>query len=56
MTKQVANEPLKTTKKLPIGVKIVAPSFENKTRYIPYVSLGIKISYIATNKGNINRQ
>ena len=31
----------------------VAPSFKNKTRYIPYVSSGSQISHIATNKGNI---
>jgi len=34
----------------------VAPGFKDKTRYTPYVSLGSQISYIATNKGNINRQ
>ena len=34
----------------------VAPSFKDKTRYTPYVSLGSQISHIATNKGNINRQ
>ena len=35
---------------------IVAPSFKNKTRYAPYVSLGSQISHIAINKGNIQRQ
>ena len=34
----------------------VAPSFKNKTRYIPYVSSGSQISHIGTNKGNINSQ
>ena len=34
----------------------VAPSFKNKTRYTTYVSLGSQISYIATNKGDIERQ
>jgi len=34
----------------------VAPSFKNKTRYIPYVSSGSQISHIATKKGNIKRQ
>ena len=34
----------------------VAPGFKNKTRYTPYVSPRSQISYIATNKGNINRQ
>ena len=34
----------------------VAPGFKNKTRYTPYVSPGNQISYIATNKGNIERQ
>ena len=34
----------------------VASGFKNKTRYAPYVSLGSKISHIAINKGNINRQ
>ena len=34
----------------------VAHGFKNKTRYTPYVSLGSQISYIATNKGNIERQ
>ena len=34
----------------------IAPSFKNKTRYAPYVSPGSKISHIATNKGNIERQ
>ena len=34
----------------------VAPGFKNKTRYTPYVSPGSQISYIAINKGNINRQ
>ena len=36
--------------------KTVAPDFNNKTRYTPYVSPGCQISYIATNKGNIKRQ
>ena len=35
---------------------IVAHSSKNKTRYTPYVSPGSQISYIAINKGNINRQ
>ena len=34
----------------------VAPAFKNKTRYTPYMSLESQISYIATNRGNINRQ
>ena len=34
----------------------VAPSFKNKNRYAPYVSLGSQISHIAINKGNIERQ
>ena len=34
----------------------VAPGFKDKIRYIPYVSPGSQISYIATNKRNINRQ
>ena len=34
----------------------VAPGFKNKTKYTPYVNLGSQISYIATNKGNINWQ
>ena len=38
------------------GNMVVAPGFKNKTRYIPYVSLGNQISHIATNKGNVNRQ
>ena len=36
--------------------KTVAPDFNNKTRYTPYVSPGCQISYIATNKGNTERQ
>ena len=36
--------------------KGVASGFKNKTRYTPYVSPGSQISYIATNKGNIERQ
>ena len=36
--------------------KTVAPDFNNKTRYTPYVSPENQISYIATNKGNIKRQ
>ena len=34
----------------------IAPGFKNKTRYTPYMSLESQISYIATNRGNINRQ
>ena len=34
----------------------VAPAFKNKTRYTPYMSLESQISYIATNKGNSERQ
>ena len=34
----------------------VAPSFKNKTRYTPYVSPESQLSYVATNKGNINAQ
>ena len=35
---------------------IVALSFKNKTIYTPYVSPRSQISYIDTNKGNINGQ
>ena len=41
---------------LTVGARHVAPNFKNKIRYTPYVSLGSQISYIATNKGNINRE
>ena len=34
----------------------VAPNFKNKTRYTSYVSLGSQITYIATNRDNINKQ
>ena len=38
------------------NINLVALGFKDKTRYTPYVSPGSKISHIATNKGNINRQ
>ena len=34
----------------------VAPDFNNKIRYAPYVNPGCQILHIAINKGNIERQ
>ena len=43
-------------KKMEAKLRIVAPSFKNKTKYTSYVSSGSQISHIAINKGNIERQ
>ena len=33
----------------------VAPGFKDKTRYTPYVCLGIQFTHIVTNKGAISK-